>query len=48
MESDALSAVSEPFVDRHAFKTAFAPRYLRNSWKLEFYLPENHPRTRPK
>lgn len=48
MENGALSAVSEPFVDRHAFEAAFAPRYLRNSWKLEFRLPENHPRTRPK
>lgn len=38
-----LSAVSGPFVDRHAFEAAFAPRYLRNSWKLEFRLPENSP-----
>lgn len=49
MENGTLSAASGPFVDCHAFETAFAPRHLRNSWKLEyFYLPENHPRTRPK
>ena len=38
MEISMLSAVSGPFVDRHASETAFARDDLRNSWKLEFCL----------
>lgn len=48
MENGTLSAASGPFVDRHAFGAAFAPRHLRNSWKSEVRHPENRrPRARP-